>query len=338
MPHGSLPLVLGNCTPTRNLWTATALYATNLNTCRVDPADLVRAHGGAMRWAAIHAAGVSWRQLAAAVSAGALVHAGWGTYALPTAGRALVAAVCANGYLCRASAAAAWNLDLLRRPDRPQVLVADNSTIQLPGVSLHRVPRRELVDTVRRPWPVTTLERTLIDCARTLPFPEALAIVDSALCTGRITSDKVRKLAQSVRGPGAVTARRALVAGDGRADSVGESATRAAALDAGLPPPELQYEIRFGPTEFAAYTDLAWRWYRGREVKLAVEFDGLGPHGTRTALIRDRWRRNKIEKSGWGLLEIIMDDVLGRYDATGQMIKDTLERRWRDAGRREGSE
>ncbi|HKE51794.1 MAG TPA: hypothetical protein VKE25_09805 [Actinomycetes bacterium] len=298
----------------------------------MDPADLVRAHGGAARWRTIQNAGFTWRQVADFVARGRLVHVGYGTYALPTADPAVVAAIKANGFLCHTSAATIWNLSLLRRSVRPHVLVADNSTIHLPDVQLHRVARRQLVDTVRRPWPTTTLERTLLDCARTLPFPEALVIVDSALGSGRIDRETISKLADSVRGPGSVRARRALAAGDGRADSVGESATRAAALDAGLPPPELQYEIRFGPTEFAAFTDLAWRRYRGREVKLAVEFDGLGPHGTRNALIQDRWRRNKLERAGWGLLEITMGDVMKRYEATGQMIKDTLERRWRDLG------
>jgi hypothetical protein len=296
----------------------------------VEPADVVRAHGGAARWKTVHDAGFTWRQLADSIARGQLIHVGFGTYALPTADPAVVAATKANGFLCHASAAAGWNLSLLRRPARPHILVADNSTVHLPDVQLHRVARRHLVDTVRRPWPTTTLERTLVDCARTLPFPEALAIIDSALRSGRIDHDTVVTLAGSVRGPGSVRARRVLAAGDGRADSVGESATRAAALDAGLPPPELQHEIRFGQAEFAAFTDLAWRWYRGRDVKLAVEFDGLGPHGTRNALVQDRWRRNKLEKAGWGLLEITMGDVIERYPATGELIRDTLERRWRD--------
>lgn len=258
------------------------------------------------------------------------MYAGRGTYALPTTDYAVVAAVLANGFLSHASAAQIWDLDLLRSPDKPHVLIPNNRRSDVAGVVLHRAPRAETVKTVRRPWPVTTIERTLLDCARTLPFPEALAILDSALRKGRISTDAVLMLVDTVSGPGAANARRALAAADGRADSVGESATRAAALDVGLPPPELQCEIRLGPRS-RAFTDLGWRSYRGRIVKLAVEFDGFGPHGSRDAFMKDRQRRNQLEGAGWALLEITMPDVLLRYSATGQMIKRALELRWRDA-------
>ena len=294
------------------------------------PDDVVRAHGGAARWSTLRANGVGRRAVAGAVSAGLLVQVGRGTYALPTADRTVVAAVSVNGYLSHSSAAQAWDLDLLRRPSQPHVMVANTGTRRARGVHLHRVDPAELVDTARRPWPMTTIERTLLDCARTLPFPEALAIIDSALRKERFDRNAVLKLAEAVRGPGAPTARRALLAGDGRAESVGESATRAAALDAGLPAPELQCQIRFGPT-YVIYADMAWQHYRGRETRLVVEFDGFGPHSIRTVFVRDRHRRNSLEHAGWALLEVTMPDVLERYGQTGELIRSTLERRWREA-------
>jgi Transcriptional regulator, AbiEi antitoxin len=297
---------------------------------RVRPDDVARAHGGAARWSTFRASGVSRRALADAVATGFLVRAGRGTYALPTVDPAVIAAVSVNGFLSHASAAQMWDLDLLRPPSQPHVLVANTGARRADGAHLHRVDRAQLVDTVRQPWPVATIERTLVDCARTLPFPEALAVIDSALRKGRIDRCTLRKLSESTRGTGAVAARRALAAGDGRADSVGESATRAAALDAGLPPPELQCQIRFSPIH-VIFTDMAWRHYRGRDTRLAVEFDGFGPHTIRSVFIRDRHRRNSLESAGWALLEVTMSDVLERYEETGAMIRTTLELRWQNA-------
>jgi hypothetical protein len=112
--------------------------------------------------------------------------------------------------------------------------------------------------------------------------------------------------------------------------SIGESLTRAAALEARLPPPELQYELRL-PGGRVAYLDLAWRRYRRREVRLGVEFDGRTSHGSDGAFVADRRRRNWIETIGWGLLEITMINVTKEFVQTGSLIAATLNARWHDA-------
>jgi hypothetical protein len=129
--------------------------------------------------------------------------------------------------------------------------------------------------------------------------------------------------------PGAPAVRRALLAADGRSASIGESLTRAAALDAGLPPPELQYKLQL-PGGRVAYLDLAWRRYGGRLVRLGVEFDGRSSHGSDGAFVADRRRRNRIETIGWGLLEITMIHVTREYTQTGALILATLNGRWHD--------
>jgi hypothetical protein len=139
-----------------------------------------------------------------------------------------------------------------------------------------------------------------------------------------------RHLATAVRGPGAPAVRRSFFAADGQCASIGESLTRAAALEAGLPPPELQYKLRF-PSGRVAYLDLAWRRYRGREVRLGVEFDGRTSHGSDGAFVADRRRRNRIETIGWGLLEITMIHVTEEYLQTGALFAAVLNARWHDA-------
>jgi hypothetical protein len=275
-------------------------------------------------------AGITRWQLARAIAAGLLVHAGRGTYSLPGIQSDYLEAVRVNGYLSHASAAEAWGLDLISPPSVPHIAVPHNRPAPHIKAVLHRIRSDELVETAHNPWPVTTIERTLVDCARTMPFADALAIADSALRRRLVDWHVLTRLAEDVRGPGASAVRRALLAADGRSASIGESLTRAAALDAGLPPPELQYKLQL-PGGRLAYLDLAWRRYGGRVVRLGVEFDGRSSHGSDGAFVADRRRRNRIETIGWGLLEITMIHVRREYTQTGALILATLNGRWRDA-------
>jgi hypothetical protein len=50
-------------------------------------------------------------------------------------------------------------------------------------------------------------KRKVVDCARTLPFDEALAVADSALRHGAVTSPEVQRLAEQVRTTGRAQAR-----------------------------------------------------------------------------------------------------------------------------------
>lgn len=108
---------------------------------------------------------------------------------------------------------------------------------------------------------VTSLERTVRDLAETLPFGEAIMAGDAAVRMG-MDPGRVRADGRSRRRIGRV--RDAL---DGRAESAGESLSRAIMLEAGLPEPELQFEVR--TAELLARTDFAWP---GRRV--LAEFDG----------------------------------------------------------------
>ena len=55
---------------------------------------------------------------------------------------------------------------------------------------------------------LTTVERTLVDCLRSLPFDEALAIADSALRHRSISKHRLVELAAGMHGRGAAQARR----------------------------------------------------------------------------------------------------------------------------------
>lgn len=123
--------------------------------------------------------------------------------------------------------------------------------------------------------PVTTLERTVVDLARSLPFEPAVAVGDAALVANRAGADElIDSLRRSARRPGCVRARRVIAFLDGRAESVGESRSRVALHRAGLPTPLPQWEVRDRHGRLLGRTDFGWPDWR-----VAGEFDGRIKYG-----------------------------------------------------------
>ena len=153
-----------------------------------------------------------------------------GRYALPTASEARRAAGGLSGVVGLRSAAAHHEWPMKSQPEQPEVIVPRNRKV---------VPERRVG--VRVLWTnlaedqvadgVTTPFRTVIDCARLLPFDEALAIADSALRSGLVTRAELD--AVDVRGAGAAAGRRVLRHTDARAANPFESVLRALCLEVG---------------------------------------------------------------------------------------------------------
>lgn len=131
-----------------------------------------------------------------------------------------------------------------------------------PGVLVHNaaLPVSDVV--VRRGVPVTTVGRTVVDLARTLPFAEGVAVADSALRAKLTTPGQLDAVAaRCVRWPGIQRARRVVRFADERAESALESISRAVFHEHGLPPPELQVWVG-DEDEIIGRVDFLWRRYR----------------------------------------------------------------------------
>ncbi|WP_371404733.1 hypothetical protein OHA10_03550 [Kribbella sp. NBC_00662] len=99
------------------------------------------------------------------------------------------------------------------------------------------------VDGVR----TTTGARAVVETTRATSYPVGVAVVDQALRLGITTSPELTAALQLFAGrPGIRTATRAVLFGDARAESVGESRLRVLLADLGLPTPLPQAEIRDG--------------------------------------------------------------------------------------------
>jgi len=119
--------------------------------------------------------------------------------------------------------------------------------------------------------PVTSLARTVADLVRELPFAEAVMVADAALARGL---DRADLLNRTAKGRGCRIAARALEFADRRAESPGESFSRARICEWGLPRPELQRVIRDRAGRVLGRVDFWWEAFG-----LVGEFDGAVKYG-----------------------------------------------------------
>lgn len=113
--------------------------------------------------------------------------------------------------------------------------------------SIHMDLVRNVNDTftIRHGIRVTSFVRTVFDCLATLPFPEALAIADSALRAKTITCERLAENLKQICADtlGLQRALAIVALADARSENGGESMARAKMISLGFAIPDLQREI-----------------------------------------------------------------------------------------------
>jgi len=184
---------------------------------------------------------VGRRRFRQAVRRELVVRAGPDRYVLPGAKERLAAAARVAGSLTHLSAAQHWGWKVKTPPAAPQVVVPRGRKLsheRRKGIEIFRGPLDGLV---------TSKIRTVIDCARTLPFDEALAVADAALNDPDVSRDAL--MAEALASPRTGRARvvRVVQHADPGADNSFESVLRALCIDAGF---EVETQVQIG--------DLGW--------------------------------------------------------------------------------
>ncbi len=268
--------------------------------------------GGTATWARLRAE-LPRRGIERAVRAGLVTRVARGTFVLPGATE-LAAALAVGGVVSHESAAALWSLETLAEPSTVHVTVpAAGHAPRRRGVRVHWADLRpDEVD-----GRVTGPLRTVLDCARTLPFADALAVADSALRRGVVTPGELVSGADDLRGWGVVHARRVAVAADGQAANPFESCLRAVVLEAGVRGFVPQLPVLVEGRQ--AYLDLA-----DRNRRIALEADSFAFHGARSALDRDCRRYDELVRSGWLVLKFSWEQVMFDRAWVGQVLHDTV--------------
>ena len=149
--------------------------------------------------------------------------------------------------------------------------------------------------------PVTDLELTMVDCARTLNPLAALVVADAALRAG---ADRAVALSLLDEAAGNGTARAVAVIelADGGAESPGETATRFVVLRAGLPRPQTQLRVETRLGTF--WGDLGWD-----EWSLLLEYDGRAKYLSVDDLVREKRRHDALVEAGWQILRVTKEDI-----------------------------
>ncbi|WP_427115652.1 type IV toxin-antitoxin system AbiEi family antitoxin domain-containing protein [Pseudarthrobacter scleromae] len=164
---------------------------------------------------------------------------------------------------------------------------------------------------------VTTLERTVVDCAMTLEYRQALILVDHALRLGA-NPDLMHAMAGNLFGRSGIrNLRRALANADIRAESAGETMTRELLVRLQLPLPEAQVEVqsRVGRHRL----DFAWR-----EKKVALEFDGRVKYfdykPTAEVLFQERRREKALTEDGWLFVRVEWSDLFREHEFKNRIL------------------
>ena len=253
-----------------------------------------------------------------AVRDGRVVRDARGRYALRSADEALRAANRLCAVVSHESAAAYWGWELKRPPGNPVVTVPRNRNLS-PGrragvkVKWARLSPDDVVH-----GHVTSPGRTVMDCAVTLPFDEALAIADSALRHGAATKAGLVALAEGIPSRYRRRAMRVAEAADGRAANPFESVLRAVAL--GVPGLTLVPQTVIREDGLVARPDLV-----DLERRVVVEADSFEWHGSRKALRRDCARYNALVLRGWTVLRFAWEHVMHDPDYVADCLRRLVE-------------
>jgi very-short-patch-repair endonuclease len=244
----------------------------------------------------------SRRRLRVALRRGEITRVGRGRYASAEATRDRTTAISLAGVTSHLSAARHWGWPVKWPPDRPWVTVRrkrhlDAETRAVVNVSYADLTPDEIVDGVTSPL------RTVLDCARRLPFDEALAVADSALRAGAVTRAELVAAAARLRGRGATQARRVAAEASAKAANPFESVLRALVLEfASLTvSPQLPVTAR-GRTWHPDLVDASRR--------LVLEADSWEFHTSKEAHSRDCVRYTALVLAGWHVVRFTWEQVM----------------------------
>ena len=252
-----------------------------------------------------------------ALATGELVVAGR-RYVSPELGRARTEAAAVSGLLSRRSAALDWGWGVLTRPERTEVLVPRKRKVaqehqRTLAVHWAEVGPDDVVDGR------TSQERTLLDCLRTLPFAEALAVADSALREG-FSRSSLLAIARDARGPGSARVREVAPLADARSANPFESALRAICL--GVDGLEVEPQVPIYDPRWLGRPDLV-----DRRLRIVLEADSFEWHGDRAALARDARRYNGLVVAGWLVLRFTWEEVTFHPDRVREVLQAAVRER-----------
>lgn len=281
----------------------------------MQPAELVSALGGIATRAAL-ARHLTRGRLRRALRDGELVRVARNRYALPSTDEAVAVAHELSAVLCLTSAALHHGWPVKHPPDLPHLSVGRGR--KLSGAQRRKAVfhRHDLARDDVRDGIVTSRETTLLQCLRSLPHDEALAIADSALRDGEVAL--LRRVAATARGRGAARVRTIAAQAHAGAANPFESVLRSIALEvAGL---HVEPQRLITSVDPWARPDLV-----DEDLRIVLEADSFEWHGSRAALRRDCRRYDQLTVDGWLVLRFAWEDVMFDQDFVRHMLRGAVD-------------
>jgi very-short-patch-repair endonuclease len=218
-----------------------------------------------------------------------------------------------------AGATAAWLLGLDLEPTDPVEIVLPRCSGIRSRASLSvrrcEIPPSEIV--LIRGLRATALPCTLAGLCLTRPAVDALIAIDMAVRPGLTDAAALGRYAEAAKGRAGARTLRSLALLAAPAESPMETRLRWLLLEAGLPRPEVQVNLRDGEGQFVGRADLYYPTAR-----LVIEYDG-GNH--RERLVADDRRQNLLVSAGFQVLRFTAADLLGRPDIVVAQVRTALE-------------
>jgi hypothetical protein len=231
-----------------------------------------------------------------------------GVYAIggvpPSWRQAVLAAVLAAGgdaVASHATAGVLWDLKNCDRTRARRIHLTAPRALRLDGVTGHTrrldAGRRQ----VRLGIPVTSPQQTILDLAATMTTVELGQCVDDALRRDLVRLDRLRRaVAGGGSGRRPIRSLRSVLAERGPGYDPGANDWEKEmdrCWDAwGLPPAERQYRVVANRKKYRLDRALP-------DLKIGVEWNGFGTHGTRSGFDYDSDKRADLTAAGWHMLD-----------------------------------
>ena len=218
-------------------------------------------------------------------------------------------------------AAIVHGLALLDRPPSGVVTVtrspkAPGSRTGRAGIHLHVAKLGSRDVTVRRGVPVTSVERTVVDLARTLPFRAGVVVADSSLFSDQTSAATLHAVVDACeRWPGTDRARQVVDFAHPLAESPFESISRVAFRDGGLPPPQLQVWI-MGSGHAIGRVDFLWEQHR-----TIAEADGAAKYADPDLARRQLRRDAELREAGFEVVHFTWRELTSAPDQVIESIR-----------------
>ncbi len=221
------------------------------------------------------------------------------------------------------TAALLWELPVLHIPRNVHTYCTTEGRGTAYRVTKHpRLTEFVVPQTTKFGLPATSLEQTVLDCAKSLPLAAGVGIADGALHRD-CDVELLRASLLAATGWGASRARDVAKLMSAKSDSLGESLVRVLIAEHDLPMPQQQYRVFIGGKEY--FLDFAYP-----DLKLVIEFDGLlkytdfGP--AEQSIIRERQREKALTNEGWIVVRLDWDMVTKSPNYAANLIRQGYER------------